>query len=154
MSAGMNKATLCPHFPWDFPGPTPGAGAEEGPSRQSSGCRPGSPSASQPSGRRGSKVRVTSGLRATRHPDNQLKEKKKTPQTGKGESIQIISRYLSGRRRPSGPGPRGRLSRDFPAVGARGPTLRKAGAAGGEHVGFRARQEVGPVHGGRRGEDR
>ncbi|XP_032157879.1 MICOS complex subunit MIC10 isoform X1 [Mustela erminea] len=46
----MNKATLCPHFPWDFPGPTPGAGAEEGPSRQSSGCRPGSLSASQPSG--------------------------------------------------------------------------------------------------------
>lgn len=48
--------------------------------------------------RRGSKVRVTSGLQATRHLDDQLKK------TGKYGSCQIISRYLAGRRRPSGPG--------------------------------------------------
>lgn len=48
----------------------------------------------------------------------------------------------------------GRLSRDLPSVGARGPAVRKAGTAGGEHVGIRSRQKVGPVHGRHGGEDR
>lgn len=126
-----------------------GVGAEAGgPSRQGSGCRLGNLSASPPSGRRGSKVRVTSGLQATRHLDDQLKK------TGKDGSGQIISRYLARQRRPSGPGNCGRLSRDLRGVGARGWPVREAGVAGGEHVGFRARQEVGPVLGGCGGEDR
>lgn len=128
----MNKSTLCPHFPWDFPGPTPGAGAEEGPSRQSSGCRPGSLSASQPSGRRGSKVRVTSGLLATRHPDNQLKgrKKKKTPANRKGRKH---SDHLAISVRPAPAfrawAPRPALAR-LPCSWSAGPDLKESGSCG------------------------
>lgn len=63
--------------------------------------------------RSSSKVRVTSGLQATHHLDDQLKK------TGRDESSPSISRYLEGGRRPSGPG-NGAGSRETCRKSARG----------------------------------
>lgn len=89
---------------------------------------------------RSSKVRVTSGSQATCHLDDRVKKNRKT-----GKAY-VIPRYLAHRLRPEAYGG-GRLSRDLPSVGERGPAVRNAGVASEEHVGVRDRQKVGPVHG-------
>lgn len=87
-----------------------------------------------------SKVRVTSGSQATCHLDDRVKKSRKPGTT------YVIPRYLARRLRPEAYGG-GRLSRDLPSVGARGPAVKSAGVASEEHVGVRAGQKVGPVHG-------
>lgn len=97
--------------------------------------------------RRGSKVRVTSGLPPTRHLDDQLKKKNKKTWKGRKQSDPLA---ISGKSRPVFCvwEPRPALARLPWSPSAGGPAVRKAGAPGGKHVGVRARQEVGPVHGG------